>query len=126
MFAGPQRGEGELMVGASRRADVDQVDVRVGQQVRKQFRGPDALHIQLERFVRTDVAADLRKIAIQMTAARIAESGHARALHLAISLDVRGGHEAETDNANVDHKTFSGRKTQPVPKIKEKPSTADN
>src|SRR5438552_14647183 len=85
------------------RTNIYDMDIRIGQQLREIPGRTNTAHIQLYRLVVSHVAGDLRKVAIEMTSAGIAQSSEPDAFDLAIGFDMGSGHETKANNAYVDH-----------------------
>src|SRR2546430_17340853 len=102
MLAGAQCGDGEFGMRVRRRADVNQVNGRISEHLGEVAVGLHPGHVELERLGGAHVAADFGEIAVEIATAGIAKSGDAVAVNLAISLEVRCGHETEADEADAD------------------------
>src|SRR6266480_352333 len=102
MLAGAQRGDGEFGMRVRRRADVNQLNGRISEHLGEAAGGLHLGHVELERFGGAHVADDFGEIAVEIAPAGIAKSGDAVAVDLPISLEMRRGHETETDDADAD------------------------
>src|SRR5437667_10150301 len=105
MFASREPGQGKFVMRAGRRADVDQMELRIGQQFEIASGRLEPSRVQYHWLIGANVAAHFREVSIQMPPAGIAEGRHLNSCHLAISPDMSGSHKAKANNADVDHIT---------------------
>jgi len=104
VFASPQHRQAQLVMGSRRCADIDQVQLRIVDQLGGISGRLHASHVQPDRLFAPYVARDFGKVPVQVPTARIANRRHSRAVDRAISPDVRCGHETKADDANVNHR----------------------
>src|SRR5262245_6442253 len=102
MFAGLECSDGQLVVRVCWSTKVNEVDLWIGNEVRKVPVGFHLGHVELEWLIVADIAEDFGKVAVQITSAGIAQRRDVRIGQLSISLQMGCGHEAETDDADVD------------------------
>ena len=84
-----------------RRANINDPDLGITQQIRKILRRLYTGHIQLNRLIASNVPRHTREVAIQMTPARIAQRRNPYFRHLAIRLDMRRRHEPQPNNPDI-------------------------
>jgi hypothetical protein len=108
MLARFQRGDRKFHVRIRRRTDVNNLNIRISEQVGEILRGFDSHHVQFKRLIGADIPCDAGKVAVEMPPAWIAQSRNAHVRHVAIRLDVRHPHEAECNNTYV-HLSSSSR-----------------
>lgn len=113
VLAGFQCRDGLFWMSQSRGADVDGVDVWIREHFGEVAVGADLRHVEFERFLGADISGDVGEVTVETASTGTAQGGDANAFYLAIRFDVRGGHEAEPDDADVDHgRIFNHRWTR--------------
>ena len=101
MLARFQRGEGEIPMRVGGGADVHDRDRRIRQHFIEAAVAMGLAHVELQRLIRAEIAGHIREVAIEMTSAGIAQRGDVYIGHLQPSLQMRGAHEAQADEADA-------------------------
>ena len=101
VLAGLQRGDGQFNVGLRRRGDVHDVDRRIGQEFGNIPVGADLCHVEPHAIGVAHVAADPGEVAVKIAAAGVANGSHRGARHVGQCLNVGRGHEAQTQESEL-------------------------
>lgn len=102
VFTGAEGSGEHFRVLQGGRANIDQIDGGIVEQIIEVARAFNLGHVEAHGIVGVDVATNVGEIAIEAASAGIADSMDLRLWNLAIGFDVGRGHEAETDDADVD------------------------
>jgi len=116
MLAAGQSGKGLFVMEKGRRGDVNEVNGFVSEQFVQAAVGGDIRHVEFHRIVAADVAVHVRKIAVQIAAAGIAQRADFNAVHRLVCAQMRHGHEAGSHDSypNVVHDDFlRGQRRRP-------------
>lgn len=103
MLAGPQRGHRQFVMRVRRGADGDRIHRWIFQHRLKAAMRSDAGHVQYQRRAITHIPADVGKVAVQSSSARIAQRRDSRARHLPPRLHMGCAHEPKPDDADPLH-----------------------
>ena len=102
VLACPERGDGHLGVPGRRQADVDHIEVRIGQHLVEIGIPGNALEVH-HLALRTEIPLDRPPIAGQPLLVLLAQRGHLHAADLLIGLIVDHPHKTDARNADVYH-----------------------
>ena len=102
MLPRAQRSREHFGMLQRRCADIDQVNRWIAQQFVEITCPLDLRHVEPHGIIRIYVPANLGQVSVEAASTLVADRMNARLRNLAVRLDVRRGHEAEPDDADVD------------------------
>src|SRR5688572_31825914 len=102
MLPRAQRSREHFWMLHRRCADIDQVNRWIAQQFVEITCPLDLRHVEPHGIIRVYISANLGQVSVEAASARITYRVNVRLRNLAVRLDVRRGHKAEPDDADVD------------------------